>query len=173
MNAAGARRQPALRAIGRELGARYGGDYRVVSEDSAAGAERALRALHEAGEDVAVVLADHRLAEASGAELLARARQLHPLAKRALLVPWGAWRDRATAAAAGPPQTAWRRPSRCVASALGSAAALGDGWRVRVSRVAGWAAMAGRWLRAPAPSSAVGRAGRAAARGRSAAPRTS
>lgn len=89
----------ALRTIGHELSKRYAGDYRVVSEGSAAAGARALRALHGAGEDVAVVLAAHRLAETTGAEFLAQARQLHPLAKRALLVPWGAWRARATAEA--------------------------------------------------------------------------
>src|ERR687898_1099935 len=109
MNLTGARQRPvvlvvdndpaALRAISRELDERYGHDYRVVSEDSVAGAERALRTLRETGEEVALVLADHRLAETSGAELLDLSRQLYPLAQRALLVPWGAWRDRATAAA--------------------------------------------------------------------------
>jgi thioredoxin reductase (NADPH) len=89
----------ALGTMTRELNARYGRDYRVVSEASAAGAEQTLRALHAAGEEVAVVLADHRLAESSGAELLAQVRHLYPLAKRALLIPWGGWRDRATATA--------------------------------------------------------------------------
>src|SRR5918993_2749813 len=109
MNPMGARQRPvvlvvdddpaALRAISRELDERYGHDYQVVCEDSVAGAERTLRTLRETGEEVALALADHRLAETPGAELLALSRQLHPLAKRALLVPWGAWRDRATAAA--------------------------------------------------------------------------
>src|SRR5215217_4984746 len=109
MNPTGARQRPvvlvvdddpaALRAISRELEERYGREYRVVCEDSVAGAERTLRTLRETGEEVALVLADHRLAETSGAELLALSHQLHPLAKRALLVPWGAWRDRATAVA--------------------------------------------------------------------------
>src|SRR5829696_913843 len=108
MNRTGGQEQPvllvvdddptSLHTICHELEERYGHDYRVVSEDSVAGAERALRALRETGEEVALVLADHRLAATSGAELLALSRQLHPLAKRALLVPWGAWRDRATAA---------------------------------------------------------------------------
>src|ERR671911_1649061 len=109
MNPTGARQRPvllvvdddpaALRAISRELDVRYGRDYHVVSEDSVAGAERTLRTLRETGEEVAVALADHSLAETSGAELLDLSRQLYPLAQRALLVPWGAWRDRATAAA--------------------------------------------------------------------------
>src|SRR5918995_2007640 len=88
-----------LHTICHELEERYGRDYHVVSENPVAGAERALRTLRETGEEVALVLVDHRLAETSGAELLALSRQLHPLAKRALLVPWGGWRDRATATA--------------------------------------------------------------------------
>src|SRR5215208_896175 len=109
MNPKGGRQRPvllvvdddpaALGAISRELDVRYGRDYHVVGEDSVAGAERTLRTLRETGEEVALVLADHRLAETSGAELLTLSHQLLPLAKRALLVPWGAWRDRATAAA--------------------------------------------------------------------------
>jgi thioredoxin reductase (NADPH) len=109
MNPTGGRQRPvvlvvdddpaALRAIRRELDERYGHDYHIVGEDSVAGAERVLRTLHETGEELALVLVDHRLAETSGAELLALSRQLYPLVKRALLVPWGAWRDRATAAA--------------------------------------------------------------------------
>jgi thioredoxin reductase (NADPH) len=109
MNLTGARQRPvvlvvdddptALRVICRELDVRYGRDYHVVCEDSVAGAERALRTLRESGAEVVLVLVDHTLAETAGAELLALSRQLYPLAKRALLVPWGAWRDRATAAA--------------------------------------------------------------------------
>ena len=67
-----------LHTICHELEERYGRDYHVVSEDSVAGAERALRTLRETGEEVALVLVDHRLAETSGAELLALSRQLHP-----------------------------------------------------------------------------------------------
>ena len=87
----------ALSTMSRELSAHNGGHYRVVSEGSAAAAEQTLRTLCEAGEEVALVLADHTLAGTTGGELLARARQLHPLAKRALVVPRGAWRDRVTA----------------------------------------------------------------------------
>ena len=45
------------------------------------------------------VLADQWLPGVPGAELLARVRTLHPDARRALLVPWGAWADRPTAEA--------------------------------------------------------------------------
>jgi len=69
-----------------ELLRRYGSDYRVVAERSATVALAALAAMHAAAEPVAVVLADPWLPELAGAELLARVRDLHPHAKRALLV---------------------------------------------------------------------------------------
>ena len=87
-----------LHTICHELEERYGRDYHVVSEDSVAGAERALRTLRETGEEVALVLVDHRWQRLRG-RALGPVPPAPPLAKRALLVPWGAWRDRATAAA--------------------------------------------------------------------------
>src|SRR5215213_1366720 len=82
MNPKGGRQRPvllvvdddpaALGAISRELDVRYGRDYHVVGEDSVAGAERTLRTLGETGEEVALVLVDHRLAETSGTGLRPR-----------------------------------------------------------------------------------------------------
>lgn len=83
-----------------ELERRYGRDYDVRAERAPAAALRLLEALAEAGEQVAVVLADQWLGgETTGAELLARAKTLHPSAKRGLLIEWGAWGDAETAAA--------------------------------------------------------------------------
>jgi thioredoxin reductase (NADPH) len=84
-----------------ELERRYGHDYDVRAEGSAAEALRLLEALHEAGDQVALVLADQWLGEGetTGAELLARVKGLHPSAKRGLLIEWGAWGDPATAEA--------------------------------------------------------------------------
>ena len=82
-----------------ELDRRYGSDYRIVSERSAAAALARLEEPRPASEAVAVVLADQWLPDLTGEELLARVRDLHPRAKRALLVPWGAWADPPTAAA--------------------------------------------------------------------------
>ena len=42
-------------------------------------------------------LADPWLSGLTGTELLAQARDLHPRAKRALLIEWGAWGNRRTA----------------------------------------------------------------------------
>jgi thioredoxin reductase (NADPH) len=82
-----------------ELQRRYSSDYRILCERSAPKALQALEALQAAGDDVAVVLAEQWTPEINGSELLARVRELHPNAKRALLIPWGAWGDRPTAEA--------------------------------------------------------------------------
>ena len=81
----------------RELRQRYGVDYEIIHEQAAGTALADLRALRAEGRPVALVLADQWMPELTGAELLARARELHPLAKRGLLVDWGAWADRPTA----------------------------------------------------------------------------
>jgi thioredoxin reductase (NADPH) len=83
--------------IREELQRRYGSDYRVTCEKSPLAALEKLEALHEAGEQVALILADQWVPELTGREFLVRARQLHPHAKRALLVDWGSWGDRPTA----------------------------------------------------------------------------
>jgi thioredoxin reductase (NADPH) len=82
-----------------ELARRYGGDFRVRSEADAAGALAQLTDAARHGEPVAVVLAAAHLPDLPGAQLLARVRALHPDARRALLVEWGAWADPDTAAA--------------------------------------------------------------------------
>jgi thioredoxin reductase (NADPH) len=71
--------------VERELRARYEADYRVVCERSAEDALGKLRAL-DAGEDVAAVIAALRLEGMSGVEFLSRVREVHPLAKRILLI---------------------------------------------------------------------------------------
>src|SRR3954453_23548632 len=89
----------ALDRIEQELTRRYGADYRVECIPSTAEAERRLEELREDGERGALVLAAPWMREKTGTELLARVWHLHPQAKRALLVPWGAWGDRRTARA--------------------------------------------------------------------------
>jgi thioredoxin reductase (NADPH) len=83
--------------IREELQRRYGRDYRVTCEKSPHAALELLEAMRDSGGQVALILADQWVPEMTGREFLVRARQLHPHAKRALLVGWGSWGDRPTA----------------------------------------------------------------------------
>lgn len=76
-----------------ELEKRYGADYEVVGESSPGAALRMLEEMAESGRPVAIVLADLRLEEISGSDLLGRVSRLHPTAKRAMSVV--GWEDRA------------------------------------------------------------------------------
>jgi len=89
----------ALGHVERELRGRYAGSYRVICTPSPDEAFAILTQLSDAGEEVALVLAGQWLSETTGGELLVRAHQLHPHAKRGLLVAWGEWGHRPTAQA--------------------------------------------------------------------------
>jgi thioredoxin reductase (NADPH) len=89
----------ALGRVERELSDRYAGSYRVVGIRSPDEALALLTELADAGEDVALVLAAQWLSETTGSELLGRVRQLHPHARRGLLISWGDWGHRRTAEA--------------------------------------------------------------------------
>ena len=80
-----------------ELERRYGSDYRVRCVGSATDALARLEGWREAGDPVALVLADQWMPDMLGEDFLACARALYPDAKRALLVKFGAWGDRDTA----------------------------------------------------------------------------
>jgi thioredoxin reductase (NADPH) len=86
----------ALERITSEL-QRYSRDYRVTCGPSTDAALAQLERLHEQGEAVAVVLAARGTQELKGEELLRRVHELHPHAKRALLISWGGWADDETA----------------------------------------------------------------------------
>ena len=88
----------ALERITSEL-QRYARDYRVVCGPSTEAALAQLEAFHEHGKAVAIVLAARGTQAVKGEELLRRVHDLHPHAKRALLIPWGGWADEETAAA--------------------------------------------------------------------------
>jgi thioredoxin reductase (NADPH) len=81
----------ALDELARELDHRYARDYTVVCTSSATDALSELQRLRPTGQEVALVLAAESLGAATGIELLGRAHQLHPHAKRGLLIPWGGW----------------------------------------------------------------------------------
>jgi thioredoxin reductase (NADPH) len=85
-----------LRTVESELRERYSRDYTVFAEATADAALEKLEQLAAEGSDVALVLAGHRLAGTTGGELLGRVHQIHPHAKRGLLIDWGGWGDRAT-----------------------------------------------------------------------------
>jgi len=87
----------ALSEVERELVDRYSRSYRVVCSSSAEEAMAELRALREAGEDVALVLAAQSFEAMSGGELLGRAREIHAHVQRGLLIDWGSWGDGHTA----------------------------------------------------------------------------
>ena len=79
-----AARSQLLEAVDR----RYGHDYDVTAESSAADAMRRLEDLHAAGRLVAMILADHWMTGETGASLLARSRHLYPTTQRMLLTDW-------------------------------------------------------------------------------------
>ncbi len=72
-----------------ELRKRYGADYQVLTTGSVLEALDVLGHLRDDQRQVSLVLADQWLPEATGTELLARVRQLHPAARRVLLITWG------------------------------------------------------------------------------------
>jgi thioredoxin reductase (NADPH) len=128
-----------LRALAGELESRYGAHYRIVACASARDAVAILTELRAEGADVPLILADQWMPETTGVELLARARELHPTARRGLLVSWG---DRSTTAAIlgatalGQiefylPKPAWS-PDEEFHLAL--TASLGEWWRQRGGR---------------------------------------
>ena len=82
---------PGLKDVERELLGRYDGSYRIICTPSAERALEILTRLAEAGEEVALILAGRSLSEPAGADLLEHARELHPHARRGLLLDWGDW----------------------------------------------------------------------------------
>jgi thioredoxin reductase (NADPH) len=83
-----------LAVLARELRNRYGHDYDVRCERSAAAGLRLLHELQASRRLVALVLASQWMGEMPGTDLLGRVRGLHPTTKRGLLIRWG---DRASA----------------------------------------------------------------------------
>ncbi|HET6748609.1 MAG TPA: FAD-dependent oxidoreductase [Actinomycetes bacterium] len=80
-----------LDPLAADLGRRFGADYRVVAARSAAEALAAMEPPAAGVDEVALVVADRELPELGGLELLLRAHELHPGAKRVLLEPLGEW----------------------------------------------------------------------------------
>jgi thioredoxin reductase (NADPH) len=78
---------------------RYEADYDIRRTTSPEEAEAELAALRASGLPVALVLADQWRPEPGRRSFLEEAGDLHPFAKRVLLIDWGAWREPSTAAA--------------------------------------------------------------------------
>src|SRR5215218_6874350 len=78
-----------LAALQAALARRYAADYQILAERSPTAALEILERLRQDDVAVAVVIADQWMPQMTGLELLARARQLHPTARRLLLC--GIW----------------------------------------------------------------------------------
>ena len=76
----------ALYTLWSDLDRRFGKDFSVRGERTAAAALATLEELRASGDDVALVLVDDAMHDTTGVELLARAHELHPGAKRVLMV---------------------------------------------------------------------------------------
>src|SRR6266568_6041919 len=74
------------RALRDDLGRRFGEDFRVIGESSAAAGLATLREIAGTGDRVALLIVDHNMSEMPGVDFLARAHEMHPQAKRVLLV---------------------------------------------------------------------------------------
>jgi response regulator RpfG family c-di-GMP phosphodiesterase len=75
-----------VHALRDDLSRRFGEDFRVIGESSAAAGLAVLRQLAGEQAPVALLIVDHDLSEMSGGGFLALAHDMHPLAKRVLLV---------------------------------------------------------------------------------------
>jgi thioredoxin reductase (NADPH) len=83
--------ETALLFVGQELRKRYGADYEVVCDPSAAAALSMLQALKDEDRLVALLFTDQSLPEMTGIEFMNRAHDLHPNAKRILLAGFRDW----------------------------------------------------------------------------------
>jgi thioredoxin reductase (NADPH) len=88
-----------LEEVETQLVQRYGRDYRVECLRAPDEALRTLTELRDAAADVALVLAGQSFSGTTCGELFEQVRQLHPHAKRALLVEANAWTYEPTAQA--------------------------------------------------------------------------
>ena len=79
---------PVLRAVERDLLARYGAEYRIVAAGSGHEALELVRELTRRGDPVALFVVDQRMPVMTGIELLSEALPLQPDAKRVLLTAY-------------------------------------------------------------------------------------
>lgn len=77
-----------LEAIRRDLRSRYRPDYRILSAGSGESALDAVRELKSRGDALAMLISDQRMPSMLGVELLARSRDVFPIARRVLLTAY-------------------------------------------------------------------------------------
>ncbi|HYI66175.1 MAG TPA: FAD-dependent oxidoreductase [Candidatus Limnocylindrales bacterium] len=79
---------PVLRAVERDLRARYGSEYRILAAGSGPEALELVRELTRRGDPIALFVVDQRMPVMTGIELLAESLPLQPDAKRVLLTAY-------------------------------------------------------------------------------------
>jgi thioredoxin reductase (NADPH) len=77
-----------LAAVRRDLRARYRQSYTVVSASSGEEALATIRELKARGDELALVISDQRMPGVQGTEVLARSREIYPLARRVMLTAY-------------------------------------------------------------------------------------
>jgi thioredoxin reductase (NADPH) len=77
-----------LRAVERDLRRKYGRDYRILGASSGSSAIELLQQLKTRGDSLAVTVADQRMPQLSGLDVLSQSMQLFPRAKRTLLTAY-------------------------------------------------------------------------------------
>ena len=92
------RHEPVRSLLFADLGARFADDYELEAHEAMDAAIAAFRRDAEEGRRVALVLSE--TPAPGSAELLAAAHELHPYARRVLLVARGAWKEEHPAVAA-------------------------------------------------------------------------
>jgi len=75
-----------VQALRGDLGRRFSQDFEIIGETSPAAGLATLRQLAGDHRNIALLIVDHDMSDMTGAQFLACAHQLHPLAKRVLLV---------------------------------------------------------------------------------------
>ena len=77
-----------LSAIRRDLRSRYRDDYRVLAANSGAAALDAVKELKARGDSLAMLISDQRMPSMLGVDVLAKARDIYPIARRVLLTAY-------------------------------------------------------------------------------------
>jgi thioredoxin reductase (NADPH) len=75
-----------MHALSEDLARRFGEDFHIIGESFAAAGLATLRGLADRHAPVALLIVDHNMSDMAGVDFLARAHDMHPLAKRVLLV---------------------------------------------------------------------------------------